>query len=68
MRGRLITCVSAFTAALTAQPALAQEARPALAEVMQGAVAMTSVGGFLFVAGAEQGWVCAVTHFTNLAE
>ncbi|MCB1329891.1 MAG: hypothetical protein KDK28_10800 [Maritimibacter sp.] len=55
-----------------AAPAVAQEAgsadepRPALAEVMQGATAMAALGsGYLMISNAEGGWICAINVSSN---
>ncbi len=59
--------------ALIAAPALAaDEARPSLAEVMDGATAMTAFGAYLFVSKADSAWVCAINvsskHFAALID
>jgi len=57
--------------ALIAAPALGEdEPRPTLAEAMNGATAMASVGDYLFVTGANGPMVCAINvsskHFAAL--
>jgi len=55
-------------ASALAVPALAEDAapRPSLAEVMQGATAMTTVANaFVFVTNPQGGWVCAMNINSN---
>ena len=59
--------------ALIAAPALgADEPRPTLAEVMDGAQAMAAVGNYLFLTKADGAYVCAINvsakHFAALVE
>ncbi len=75
MRGRvwLAAPVAALAAAFTALPALADDApRFSLAEAMQDATAMASLGNYLFVTGAKGPAVCAVSvtsrHFAALID
>ncbi|HHS94625.1 MAG TPA: hypothetical protein ENK63_04730 [Rhodobacterales bacterium] len=64
-----------LAASLTALPLLAQtdEPRPTLAEVMDGATAMTTVANaYVFVAKPGESWLCALNlssnHFVALLE
>ena len=60
--------VFGLVASVAALPLLAQEAepRPSLAEVMQGATAMTTVANaYLFVTNESGGWVCAMNINSN---
>lgn len=44
----------------------ADESRPSLAEVMQGATAMTTVANaFVFVTNPQGGWICAINLNSN---
>ena len=63
-RAALFACWALI--ALAAPAAAQDEPRPALAEVMDGATSMASFGsGFLFVANADGGWVCAINASAN---
>ncbi len=70
-RAALFACCALI--ALAAPLRAEDEPRPSLAEVMQGATALTALGsGYVMVANADGGWLCAVNvsakHFVALRD
>jgi hypothetical protein len=69
---RILRMAGAVGLALAPGWAAADEARPTLAEAMEGATSMTTVANaLLFIAKEREAWICAINvssnHFAALA-